>query len=235
MSFNILAIIPARGGSKGIKKKNLKKINGMSLVNRAVVSAQKSNFISDIFVSTDCDDTISEVEKMGVIVPFKRPGELSGDRIGDIDVLYHGVIEYEKHYQKAIDYIVMLQPTSPLRTSEMIDQCTEILINERVDAVWTVSKVDLKYHPLKQLVINSDTKLGSLFDETGSNIIARQQLSDTYARNGACYVFSRDCIVNQKTIYGRKLRLFELKDPQVSIDDLNDLELAERLLIEKRE
>ena len=65
MNFNILAIIPARGGSKGIKKKNLKKINGMSLVNRAVVSAQKSNFISDIFVSTDCNDTISEVEKNG--------------------------------------------------------------------------------------------------------------------------------------------------------------------------
>ena len=230
MQKNILAIIPARGGSKGIKKKNLKQIDGVSLVNRAVMCARKSKYISDILVSTDCNDTIEEVGKIGLSVPFKRPDELSGDFVGDIEILIHGLTVYEKYYGKKIDLIVMLQPTSPLRNEKMVDECISQLLSEKLDAVWTVSRVDLKYHPLKQLKIETENGMGTLFNCEGEKIIARQQLSPTFVRNGACYVFSRSCIIEQRSIYGKKMKLYEVVTPQVSIDTIEDLDLAQQLL-----
>ena len=228
--MNVLAIIPARGGSKGIKQKNLRKINGVSLVNHAVTCARTAANVTDILISTDCDKIINEVKKMGIHTPFKRPEALSGDRIADIEVLIHAVTEYEKFSRKTIDVIVMLQPTSPLRTPKMVDDCINKLLKDSLDSVWTASAVELKHHPLKQLIVNQETQLCSLYDAKGSNIIARQQLSETYIRNGACYVFTRDCILKEKTIYGKNMKLNVIEEFQVSIDTLQDLAAARRAL-----
>jgi CMP-N,N'-diacetyllegionaminic acid synthase len=226
---NILAIIPARGGSKGIPKKNLKKVFGTSLVNRAVECAKASKIITDIYVSTDSQEIIKEVGKIGLRVPFMRPDELSGDRVGDYEVLRHGLIEYEQYFKKKIDIIVMLQPTSPLRSPAIVDDCISMLDINKLDTVWSVSDVDLKYHPLKQIVKNNDG-YANLFDEEGKNIIARQQLQKTFVRNGACYVFSRNCITEQNTIYGKKMELKVMHTPQISIDTIEDLERVEKIL-----
>ena len=227
-----LAIIPARGGSKGIPKKNLKKINGISLVNLSVMMAKRFVPSLDILVSTDSKEIVHEVQKEGIEVPIMRPQKLSGDRVSDFEVIHHGLTSMEKLHHKSYDYIIMLQPTSPLRTSEDIRECIESLKNNKFDACWTVSEVDLKYHPLKQLEFTSEGN-ASLVNNQGKNIIARQQLNKTYIRNGACYAFTRDCIIKQRTIYGERLHLVVSQSAQVSIDTLQDLERAEKALLKR--
>ena len=224
-----LVIIPARGGSKGIPQKNLQTISGTSLVNLAIIAAKRIVPVEDILVSTDSHEIVEDIKKQNLNVPFMRPEILSGDRVGDFDVILHGLTTAEEYFRKRYDYILMLQPTSPLRTLTDIQSCIRTLTSENVDSVWTVSEVDKKYHPLKQLELN-DEGYASLVSETGSKIIARQQLSTTYVRNGACYGFTRDCILAQRTIYGKKLRLIVSETQQISIDTIEDLKKAEEAL-----
>ena len=224
--MKILTIIPARGGSKGIPKKNLTLLDGIPLVSHAVHMAKKISKLSDIFVSTDSPEIASVVQRMEVSVPFMRPSELSGDRVSDFEVIFHGLNAMERYNSLRYDYIIMLQPTSPLRTLEDINACIDLLKSGTADAVWTVTELDVKYHPLKQLFIGDDDN-AELFDELGKNVIARQQLKPSYIRNGACYGFSRDCIMKQRTIYGSKLRLITSKKTQISIDTVEDLNAAE--------
>ncbi len=222
----ILCVIPARGGSKGIPLKNMKKINGKSLIRIAADCAKKVKLIDKIILSTDSEIIASEGKNSDVEVPFLRPYKISGDRVSDLEVLKHALITVEKKDNRKYEYIVMLQPTSPLRIVRDVEACIEKIDNEHLDSVWTISKSDTKNHPLKQLKMNSCDKL-SLYDEKGSKIIARQELSTLFYRNGAAYVVTRDCLLNQKTIMGKKTSGYLIKRFQISIDSLHDLELAE--------
>ena len=115
----------------------------------------------------------------------------------------------------------MLQPTSPLRTSQQIIDVIELLVKNNFDAVWTISETDIKFHPLKQLQIQG--KNLTYFDEKGSDIIARQQLSKVYHRNGIAYAISRDCLVNQKSIKGNNTGFLICEGVAISIDTEDDL------------
>ena len=163
---------------------------------------------------------------LGVV---QRPENLSGDRIGDWDVLHHALLEAEREDSVAYDVIVMLQPTSPLRKVEHVRATIEKLIDESWDAVWTVSPTDLKYHPFKALTLAENGAM-SLFDERGKQIIARQQLQPVYHRNGIAYALTRECILEQKTILGKKWSAVIVEDPAVSIDTLEDFEKVEKVL-----
>ena len=110
----VLAVVPARGGSKGVKLKNLKKINNISLIGHVSNVLNNLPIIDNKIVSTDHKDIIKESLKYNIDVPFIRPKKISRDKIGDIEVLFHALNASEKHYKTKFDYIVMLQPTSPL-------------------------------------------------------------------------------------------------------------------------
>lgn len=225
----ILSIIPARGGSKGIPLKNLRKLHGKSLLQRAIETCQAFHQIDRILVSTDHKEIAAEAQKLGLDLPFLRPEHLSGDLVGDLDVLEHGLKNAESHWKTIFDVILMIQPTSPLRESRDIQRCLEKLIDGNLDAVWTVSAVDLKFHPLKQLQFNEEKM--QFYDEDGQKIIARQQLTPTYYRNGSCYAFSRNALLNLKTILPENSSAVILDRHLVSIDTESDLTLAERLLV----
>ncbi len=222
----VLCVIPARGGSKGIPLKNIKKINGKSLIELAAICAREIKEIDKIILSTDNETIANEGLLKGIETPFVRPPEISGDRVSDIQVLEHALEMMEEIDNTRYDLILMLQPTSPLRNSKDVKACIHKIKKEKLDAVWTVSKSDSKNHPLKQLILDNFDKL-SYYDNQGSQIIARQELSSLYHRNGVAYIFTRDCIVNQKTIMGRKTGGFLVNSFQISIDSFNDLELAE--------
>lgn len=224
---NVLVVIPARGGSKGIPLKNLESINGSTLTALAIRIAQKIPFNKTVLVSTDHKRIKEEALTNGAEVPFLRPESLSGDSISDYDVLIHSLEESEKFFQMNFEIIVMLQPTSPLRELKNITDCIDRLISDNLDAVWTVSPCDLKYHPKKQLYLNNSNL--ELVDPNGKEIIARQQLNTTYIRNGVCYAFSRNCILNQKTIYGKKTGAVIIHNKNISIDTIEDLEKARSL------
>jgi len=228
----ILAVVPARGGSKGIKLKNLQEIGGHSLVAHAAKIAREICEIDRRVVSTDHEGIAAEAEAHELAAPFRRPPELSGDRIGDWDVLQHALITCEEMDAVTYDVVVMLQPTSPLRTVENVRDTLAKLVKQDMDAVWTVSPTDLKYHPLKQLTIEDD--LMALFDPRGAKIIARQQLSPVYHRNGVAYAITRECLLQQGSIMGNKTGAVVIEDLNISIDTPDDIAQVEAHLAKRR-
>ncbi|MCU4654160.1 acylneuraminate cytidylyltransferase family protein [Roseibacterium sp. SDUM158016] len=227
----VLAVVPARGGSKGIPLKNLREVGGRSLVAHAAAVAAAVPEIDRSVVSTDHEGIAAEAEAHGLAAPFRRPEALSGDRVGDWEVLHHALIEMERIDDCRYDIVVMLQPTSPLRTAANVRDTVVKLVEGGHDAVWTVSPTDLKYHPLKQLSVD-DGRM-SFFDPRGAGIIARQQLSPVYHRNGVAYAFTRDCLLHHGSIMGPDTGAVVIEDVHVSIDTLDDIELVEAHLRRK--
>jgi len=228
----VLAIVPARGGSKGVLLKNLRPVGGVPMVARVGRLVRHIAMIDRAVVSTDHEEIARVAEESGLAAPFRRPPAISGDRIGDIDVLTHALIEIERIDGVTYDAIVMLQPTSPLRRTEHVTACIEMLINGNWDAVWSVSETDSKGHPLKQLTV-ADAKV-EYYDPAGAAILARQQLTPVYHRNGICYAMTRECILEQKTVKGRRTGALVLEGNFVSIDTEWDLSLVEFILSRQR-
>jgi CMP-N,N'-diacetyllegionaminic acid synthase len=223
----VLAVIPARGGSKGIKDKNLKSFMGMPLVCHALQCALSISVIDRIIVSTDSLEIAQAAKDMGVDVPFMRPPELSGDRVPDQPVLSHAVLSAELFWNETYEYVLMLQPTSPMRTPDQVNSILRFLVDSDVDAVWSVSITDSKSHPLKQLDLDPDTDDLQLYHPDGADVVARQQLSTLYHRNGVAYAFTRSAVLVEKTVMPKKTKGFVTLGPQISIDTLLDFELAE--------
>jgi CMP-N,N'-diacetyllegionaminic acid synthase len=226
--LGVLVVVPARGGSKGILLKNLRKVNGIPLV------ASVGNIIKSIpeidrsIVSTDHEEIASVAEDAGIAAPFRRPKELSGDRISDIEVLTHALLEMELIDSVTYDIIVMLQPTSPLRKAKHVLDTIKMLVDGAWDAVWTVSETDSKSHPLKQLIVDKNSL--NYYDISGGEIIARQQLEPVYHRNGIAYAITRECLLNKKSIKGDRTGALVIKGEYISIDTEWDLDLVEFIL-----
>lgn len=184
----ILIVVPARGGSKGIPLKNLRKVNGVPLVAAVGKIIKSLSEIDQSVVSTDHEEIAIVAEDAGIAAPFRRPKELSGDRISDIEVLTHALLEMELIDSVTYDIIVMLQPTSPLRKAKHVLDTIKMLVDGAWDAVWTVSETDSKSHPLKQLIVDKNSL--NYYDISGGEIIARQQLEPVYHRNGIAYAIT---------------------------------------------
>ena len=224
----ILAIVPARGNSKGIKNKNLKKIKGLSLVERAGNILKKISWIDYSIISSDSDKIIRAAKRSNLEYIFKRPKNISGDRISDHSVLIHALRAAEKLKKNKIDIILLVQPTSPLRKVIHIKNVIKKIVDEKLDSVWTVSKADLKFHPLKQLILKKN--ILSHYNKKGIRIIARQQLNNTYYRNGVVYAVTRELILKNKNLISNKSSGYLINTPQISIDTVKDLKLASQLM-----
>ena len=164
MNKKILGIIPARGGSKGIHKKNLYPLNNKPLIQYSIEAASKSKLITDFIVSTDCKEIKKVSEGLGAIVPFIRPNHLSNDTALAIPTIQHAVLEYEKIMSIKYDYVIMLQPTAPLRTEGDIDKALSKLIDCDADGIISIVDVD-NYHPHKMKIINKKRKRFSREDD----------------------------------------------------------------------
>ena len=223
----ILAIIPARGGSKGVPLKNIHPLLNRPLIGWVAPVIEQVPEIDRAVVSTDSEKIADVARSFGLEVPFYRPENISGDIIGDLDVLTHAMLETEKIAGDRFDVIVMLQPTCPMRKPSHVRDTIINLVENNYDAVWTISESDSKAHPLKQLTA-SDGNLG-YYDIKGKEIIARQQLSKVYHRNGASYAITRNCLLNQKSIMGENPG-YVITEQLVSIDTLFDFRLSEFLI-----
>ncbi|MBD3308029.1 acylneuraminate cytidylyltransferase family protein [candidate division KSB3 bacterium] len=228
----ILVVVPARGGSKGIKLKNIYPLGGKPLLVYTGEVVQHLDYIDRAVVSTDHAEIARVARSCGLDVPFYRPESLSGDRIGDWDVLHHALREIEARDKKTYDIVVMLQPTSPMRKPEHVTRTVETLIQGKYDAVWTVSLTDSKAHPLKQLVMR-DGRL-DYYDPAGAQIIARQQLTPVYHRNGVAYAITRDCLLEKHSIKGDTTGVVIIDEPLANIDTAFDVRLAEFLLTQQK-
>lgn len=220
-----VAIIPARGGSKGIPKKNLRKINGETLVFKALNFALKTRLFDYVFCSTDDIDIAHEAKKFGNTFIDFRPKSLSGDFISDAELLKYEINNIEAHLNLTIHDVCLLQPTSPIRNVKDISLGKKLINKNETEAVWSVSEVSLKYHPFK--ILKKENDYISLFDKKGKDIIARQQLEKTYVRNGVFYFFKREIPFKYNSLLGEKTEMVLINDPVINIDDLTDLKRAQ--------
>lgn len=215
-------LIPARGGSKGIKNKNLKKIKGKSLVGHAIDFSKLFSNNKSIFVNTDNKKIINEAIRRNVNY-IKRPAKLSGDRISDFKILNHTI----KNISLSYKYIIYLQPTSPFRKRRDLMEAIKLIKKKNFDAVWSVSKINKKYSPLKVL-INKKDKL-YLFSKRGEKVIARQMLNNSFIRNGIFYIFRVSSLIKQKTIYLNKCGFKVINNKLINIDTPEDFKNAKKL------
>ncbi|MGE0451528.1 MAG: hypothetical protein AB7Q29_18285, partial [Vicinamibacterales bacterium] len=214
----------------GIPLKNVQPIAGRPLIAWTADVVRALPWVDRAVVSTDHLVIADAARQFGLDVPFLRPTGLSGDLVGDLDVLVHALEACEAADGSTYDVVVMLQPTSPLRSPDHVRSVVEKLLAEKLDAVWTVSPTDSKSHPLKQLTIGQDGRL-DYWDERGRSIVARQQLEPVYHRNGAAYAVTRSCLLDQGTIKGERTGAVVIEEPMVSIDTLDDLRRVESVLL----
>ncbi len=223
---SILVVVPARGGSKGVPLKNLRKLGGVPLVGLVGRVVAQLDFVDRAVVSTDHEAIAQAAEAEGLSAPFRRSEALAGDRIGDWDVLHEALIEMERIDDRQYDIVLMLQPTSVFRTPKQVTATLDTLLEGNFDSVWSLSETDSKSHPLKQLTVTS-TRDRAYFDPAGSSIIARQQLSPVYHRNGVAYALTRECLLDHRSIEGRRPGALIIDEPVANIDTEDDFALAE--------
>ena len=226
--FNILAVIPARGGSKGIPRKNLCKVGGISLVAHAVKFAKLLTWVDKVVLSTDDQEIAEEGCKYGAEVPFLRSPELSADFSTSVDTWHHAWLKSEECLNQTFDLSILFPPTTPIRKTRHVEESIKKLVEGGYDSVLTVSETDSKYHPLKQLVVENDHV--GYYADAGKEIVARQQLNPVYHRNGVAYAVTRKCLVEQKTIIGSNASAVIIDEPLVNIDTEQDLKRAQFLL-----
>ena len=148
---SIIAIVPARSGSKGIPHKNMRLLGGVSLIGWAGKTLRKLAFIDKMIISTDSPEYVREAERYGLEAPFLRPAELSTDEAGAIETIEHALREAEKCYSMVFEVILIIEPTSPFRLADDIERITRRLLSSGADSVVAVSPLPPKAHPKKVL------------------------------------------------------------------------------------
>lgn len=227
---NILGVIPARGGSKGITRKNLVPILGKPLIAYTIEAASQSRRLSRFIVSTD-DEEIARVSRdCGAEVPFLRPSELATDSALSLHVMQHAIIEVERLEGKVYDVVLMLQPTTPLRLGSDIDAGIELLLASGADSVISVVGVGA-YHPLRMKRVLDNGRLANYIEQGFEDMHPRQQLPPVYIRNGALYITRRDVLVNENSFTGKDCRAYVMPEERsINIDAESDIVLAEYFL-----
>ncbi|MBO2534272.1 cytidylyltransferase domain-containing protein [Rummeliibacillus suwonensis] len=225
-SPKILAIIPARGGSKGVPRKNIKLLVGKPLIAWTIEEAKKSKYISKLILSSEDDEIINVAKEYDCEVPFKRPIELAQDNTPGIDTILHAIKQCPGY-----DYIILLQPTSPLRTSEDIDDFISYFINQNVNAC--VSVCEPSKSPYWMYQLGTSNNLIPLLKENAS-ISRRQDLPKAYALNGALYIANIEWIKQTKNFVTDETVAYVMPvNRSYDIDTIDDFQICEYLL-EKR-
>ncbi len=229
----ILAVMPARSGSKGIPDKNLQSLGGRSLIARAacVLRSVECDWIDQAIISTDSVAYADEARKHGLDAPFLRPPELSHDQAGAIETMIHALVEAEKHYGERFEIVLIIEPTCPLRQAEDIRGAVDLLIESGAESVVTVSRADTKFHPHKLLRLSEDRL--DFYVAAGAAVKARQTLEPLYFRNGACYALTRTCLLDRQAVFTDNTRGLLIERDLVNIDEPIDLEFA-RFLVEQK-
>lgn len=221
---HVLAIIPARGGSKGIPGKNIKLLGGKPLIAWTIEVAKQSQYIDRLIVSSDDDEIIEVAEKYGCEVPFKRPAELAQDDTPGIEAILHALNTLPERYE----YVVLLQPTSPLRQVEDIDQCIEMCEREQAYSCVTVSPVS--ENPQWMFTFADGYCLKSALNEE-KKYTRRQEMPAYFVLNGSVYVMQCEWLRREKKIFSEKTKaIVTPKERSVDIDELFDFAMCEWLL-----
>lgn len=227
--LRVVAIIPARGGSKGIKDKNIINLCGKPLISYTIEAAKTSMYIDYVLVSTDSEKIAECARNYGAKVPFLRPAELAQDDSASIDVVIHALDYLENKMGMNFYYCVLLQPTSPLRRTEDIDEAVEKINAYNANSLVSVCEATESPYLMKEI---KDSKMIDILEKPQS--LRRQDLPKVYILNGALYINSISRLRKERQfIDGSTIPFIMDKNNSVDIDDFLDLKLAELILKER--
>ncbi len=223
----VLAVVPARSGSKGIPDKNLQVVGGASLIARAGMTLRACASVDRSIISTDSERYAQEARRHGLDAPFLRPAALSTDTAGAVETMVHAIEAAESHYGEHYDIVLIVEPTCPLRRAEDVEGALRLLVESGAQSVVTVSRVDAKFHPHKILKIEGERL--AFHDPAAAGVTARQSLGALYYRNGACYALTRPCLMDSKVIFSDDTRPYVIERAIVNIDEPLELDIARYL------
>jgi len=229
---NILCSICARGGSKGVKNKNIRLLNGKPLIVYTIEQARGSGLFEHIIVSSDSDEILSTAEKAGAEVIFKRPAELASDSSGKLDVIKHALSSAENYYGKEFDYHVDLDATSPLRKIEDISFAFDQFKRDNNDVLITGSPS--RRSPYFNLVECDDSGKVYLSKQLKDKVLRRQDSPACYDMNASIYIWKRETLLSLDTIFTEKTGLYVM--PEIRSQDIDsalDFEIVEMIMREK--
>lgn len=224
---NVLCVIPAREGSKGLPNKNIKNLGGKPLIHWVIDEARKSKSIDKLILSTDSDKII-ELSREKIEVPFKRPKSISTDNSSIIDVLIHA-INFFKNKDIVFKYTLLLQPTSPFTLCSDIDEAIKLIKKQNIDTLISGYKIE-QTHP-DIMFYRNDKKIK--WYNNNIKQVNRQDLSKLYIRSGNIYLFKSELLSNN-TLYGKNINFIEIpRKRALSIDNEEDFNLAKFYINEK--
>lgn len=226
--MNICTIITARGGSKGIPRKNIKNLNGKPVLAYSIEPSVASDLIKKTYVTTE-DEEISKISKEFNAEVIKRPQDLAEDTSSSVDVVLHA-LDYLENNDELPDFFVLLQPTSPLRTTEDIDNSINLFINNKCDALISVCEID------HTSMLSLTLKEGFIIPNCNEEFLSkrRQDLPTYYSPNGAIYIITPESLRKNKTFIPKKTIPYVMpKERSVDLDTPFDFKLAEFLLKNK--
>lgn len=222
----ICAIVPARGGSKGVPRKNLRLVAGRSLLALAIESARGARLVDRVIVSTDDEEIASVAREEGADVPFMRPASLASDDAPAQPVIEHAIGCIEQR-DGAVDAVVLLQPTSPLRRADHVDEALRLFRDSGTESV--VSVCELEHSPYWAYRLDGECLTPFAVDQE-LNRARRQLLPTLYRPNGAIYVMSRRLVMEERLVIGPMARPYLMsRRDSIDVDDELDLELADWL------
>lgn len=221
-----LIIIPARGGSKRLPRKNIKLLNGKPLIHYTIDAARKVFKDNIICISTEDNQIKKVAEETGLKVPFSRPRSLATDTSDTRSVLLHAYEYYKKNFLYNANVIILLQPTSPLRTDKHIKEALQ-LYNDELDMVVSVKETDANPY----FVHYEEDEMGFLKKSKKGDFTRKQDCPNVWELNGAIYVIKVDAIVRGQYLNASKIIKYEMsKESSIDIDDEVDWTIAESLL-----
>lgn len=227
----VLCTICARGGSKGVPRKNVRSIGGEPLIAHTIEDAKAWDRDAEILVSTDDEAIASTAREYGAWVPFERPAELATDEAAKLPVVQHAVEYAEDARNLQYDYVVDLDPTAPLRNVEDIEDCFETATEPDVNNVYSVTEADK--NPYFNMVELDEDGYASLSKELDDGVDRRQDAPAVYAMNASIYVYDRDCLIETESIHSDRTKVSVMPpERSIDIDREIDLELV-KLLFER--
>ncbi len=233
--MNILAIIPARSGSKGVINKNIKLLKGHPLIAYSIMAALKSESVDRVILSTDSEEYAEIGKNYGADVPFIRPSVFAGDKSGDIDVVNHALTWLIENEKKLPDAVAYLRPSTPLRNPDVIEQGVKLFISKfsEITSLRSMHEMSESAYKTCEIVDGIIKHVGGNSDADAGNL-PRQNFPKTYQPNGYIDIVKTDYILNDKRLFGNKSLAF-ITEHTSEIDTIEDFEYIEYQIHKKDE
>ncbi|MBL4708656.1 MAG: acylneuraminate cytidylyltransferase family protein [Flavobacteriales bacterium] len=228
--MRILGLIPARGGSKGVVRKNLKPLNGIPLIAYTIEQALSSSLLDRVVVSTEDEEIATKSKDLGADVPFMRPLELAQDESPTIDTILHA-LQYFKEKGENFDAVCLLQPTVPFRKAGSIELAIQQFVSTDADSLISVQEIPHQFNPNWAFIQGKNKQYLTLANGEDKIISRRQELPKAFYRDGAIYITKSEVLLENISLYGERITYLENNGkPLINIDTEEDWALAEQYI-----